>query len=310
MAAKSYLIRIEPENEIKFIGPFVNTISTTLKVTNITDRKVFFKIKTTAPRSYCVRPNNGLVSPNEASTVQVMLQPFEYNVDDKDRMKHKFMVQSRYAPDEATVADSDNAFKDLQAGVEIFDARLKCVFEIPAKSDDHISSTNDTSVTSPEKQPSQEPIVSSVGVSSLGRGGSTEVDSTKIAVEIDTLRRRNTSLLEENAKLKKSTYENRARVSQTQKPASTFSLLNILLALMILMDESSSNLVDIPADGYVKLKGSQLKDLIESLHKCPSVSKGKPGDRFVIKKRNVKSIDVQCMDCDMEAEIPIGSENS
>ena len=236
MASKPSLIRIEPENEIKFKGPFTSTISTTLKVTNITDRKVFFKIKTTAPRSYCVRPNNGMVDPNDTGTVQVMLQPFEYSPNDKDRMKHKFMVQSRYAPDDATNADSDNAFKSVEEGVDIFDARLKCVFEVPPKSEEDISSTNDASLSPqiPEKIPSQEAIVSSVGTGPPKRASPPEGDPS-IRLEIDTLRKRNTSLLEENTKLKRSTMESGLRASQSQKSPKTFSLLNILLALMILV---------------------------------------------------------------------------
>lgn len=237
MASKAYLIRIEPENEIRFTGPFTNTITTTLKVTNITDRKVFFKIKTTAPRSYCVRPNNGLVEPNETGTVQVMLQPFEYNPNDKDRMKHKFMVQSRYAPDDATTADSDNAFKTSLDGVDVFDARLKCVFEVPSRTEESISSTNEGSLSLPvsEKKPSQEPVVSSaVGSVPVQRPSPPEPD-VRSRTEIETLRKRNTSLLEENTKLKKVTQENTPRPSHVQKPSKTFSLLNILLALMILV---------------------------------------------------------------------------
>ena len=237
MASKAYLIRIEPENEIRFTGPFTNTITTTLRVTNITDKKVFFKIKTTAPRSYCVRPNNGLVEPNETGTVQVMLQPFEYNANDKDRMKHKFMVQSRYAPEDATIADSDNAFKAVVEGVEVFDARLKCVFEVPARTEESISSTNEGSLPLPvsEKKPSQEPVVSSVAGSLPVQRTSPSEPDARNRTEIDTLRKRNTSLLEENTKLKKVSTEYAARPSKAQKPAKTFSLLNILLALMILV---------------------------------------------------------------------------
>ena len=236
MASKASLILIEPDNEIKFIGPFTNTISTTLRVTNVTDRKVFFKIKTTAPRSYCVRPNNGMVEPNDTGIVQVMLQPFDYSPNDKDRMKHKFMVQSRYAPDDATTADSDNAFKSVEEGVDIHDARLKCVFEVPPKLEEDISSTNFLSMSPliPEKKVNQEALVSSAGAGPPQRASPPEGDPTA-RLEIDTLRKRNTSLLEENAKLKKSTQQSGMLASHSQKAPKIFSLLNILLALMILV---------------------------------------------------------------------------
>ena len=49
---------------------------------------IAFKIKTTAPKRYCVRPNVGLLKPGETSDVKVLLQPGETDE------KHKFQVQS------------------------------------------------------------------------------------------------------------------------------------------------------------------------------------------------------------------------
>lgn len=42
-------------------GPFTDVVTTTLKLANPTDRNVCFKVKTTAPRRYCVRPNSGVI---------------------------------------------------------------------------------------------------------------------------------------------------------------------------------------------------------------------------------------------------------
>lgn len=42
-------------------GPFTDVVTATLKLTNPTDRNVCFKVKTTAPRRYCVRPNSGII---------------------------------------------------------------------------------------------------------------------------------------------------------------------------------------------------------------------------------------------------------
>ena len=49
---------------------------------------VAFKIKTTAPKRYCVRPNSGLLAPDDIMDVKVMLQPG--GTDEK----HKFQVQT------------------------------------------------------------------------------------------------------------------------------------------------------------------------------------------------------------------------
>lgn len=95
---------------------------------NPTDQTILFKIKTTAPKRYCVRPNSGVLEAHSSLEVSskslliiiysqpialqlaliefiapniyiisVCLQPFEFDPNEKHR--HKFMVQSVVAPD-------------------------------------------------------------------------------------------------------------------------------------------------------------------------------------------------------------------
>ncbi|OQR66140.1 vesicle-associated membrane protein/synaptobrevin-binding protein-like, partial [Tropilaelaps mercedesae] len=78
-------------------GPFTDVSMAILQLTNPSDKRVCFKVKTTAPKRYCVRPNCGVIEPHQCMAVHVMLQPFEY--DPSERNKHKFMVQSMIAPD-------------------------------------------------------------------------------------------------------------------------------------------------------------------------------------------------------------------
>lgn len=46
-----------------------------LTLSNPTDQRVAFKVKTTAPKKYCVKPSNGFVEPNSTRDVQVVMQP-------------------------------------------------------------------------------------------------------------------------------------------------------------------------------------------------------------------------------------------
>lgn len=46
----------------------------TLTLQNPTGDRVAFKVKTTSPKKYCVRPSNGFVEPNSSKDVQVILQ--------------------------------------------------------------------------------------------------------------------------------------------------------------------------------------------------------------------------------------------
>ncbi|KTF87733.1 hypothetical protein cypCar_00047027, partial [Cyprinus carpio] len=93
--------------------PFTDVVTANLKLKNPSERKVCFKVKTTAPRRYCVRPNSGIIDPGAAVIISVMLQPFEY--DPNEKSKHKFMVQTIFAPAAATdteaLNDADSASK-------------------------------------------------------------------------------------------------------------------------------------------------------------------------------------------------------
>lgn len=119
---------IDPPGELRFIGPFTSPVITTLKLTNPSDETILFKIKTTAPKRYCVRPNFGCVAPNDSVSVEICLQPF--NFDPFEKNKHKFMVQSIVSPSNERPQDPNKYWKELPPE-HFMDAKLKCVFEIP-----------------------------------------------------------------------------------------------------------------------------------------------------------------------------------
>jgi hypothetical protein len=86
------------KNNDWLLGPFNDVVTSYLKLSNPSERRVCFKVKTTAPKRYCVRPNNGLIEPLGSTTIAVMLQPIDFdNLNDKN--KHKFMVQTLFAPE-------------------------------------------------------------------------------------------------------------------------------------------------------------------------------------------------------------------
>ncbi|XP_055737711.1 vesicle-associated membrane protein-associated protein A-like isoform X2 [Salvelinus fontinalis] len=115
---------------VVWASPFTDVVTTNLKLKNPSDRKVCFKVKTTAPRRYCVRPNSGMIEPGATVTVSVMLQPFDY--DPNEKSKHKFMVQTIFAPSTAT--DMDAVWKDATPD-DFMDSKLRCVFELPTDND-------------------------------------------------------------------------------------------------------------------------------------------------------------------------------
>jgi len=51
-------------------GPFTQHVKEILSVRNPNNLPVAFKVKTTAPKQYCVRPNSGRIDPGESVDVQ------------------------------------------------------------------------------------------------------------------------------------------------------------------------------------------------------------------------------------------------
>jgi hypothetical protein len=85
-------LELIPNGDLVFKGPFNVVSTTTLKLSNSGNERLAYKIKTTAPKRYCVKPNSGFLEPHNTANIQVMLQPHTAGQQD-DRTKHKFMVQ-------------------------------------------------------------------------------------------------------------------------------------------------------------------------------------------------------------------------
>lgn len=146
------ILKIEPENELVFHGPFKDVVTTILKLKNPSDQKVLFKVKTTAPKRYCVRPNCGIIEPDDSVNVAVMLQPFDYK-DPTENRRHKFLVQSAIPTEEILPSDVEALWKNLPDKYPVMDSKLKCVFELPStgadaqKDIENIPSSTDEGVT-------------------------------------------------------------------------------------------------------------------------------------------------------------------
>uniref|UniRef100_A0A8C7GL62 Vesicle-associated membrane protein-associated protein A n=2 Tax=Oncorhynchus TaxID=8016 RepID=A0A8C7GL62_ONCKI len=155
MSKLEQIIVIEPPYDLKFKGPFTDVVTTNLKLKNPSDRKVCFKVKTTAPRRYCVRPNSGMIESGATVTVSVMLQPFDY--DPNEKSKHKFMVQTIFAPSTAT--DMDAVWKDATPD-DFMDSKLRCVFELPTDNDKMVDNIVSSSGATMSKQHSSSSLPS------------------------------------------------------------------------------------------------------------------------------------------------------
>ncbi|EHH27579.1 hypothetical protein EGK_17813 [Macaca mulatta] len=125
MAKHEQILVLDLPTDLKFKGPFTDVVTINLKLRNPSDRKVCFKLKTTAPHRYCVRPNSGIIDPGSTVTVSVMLQPFDY--DPNEKSKHKI-----FAP--LNTSDMEVVWKEAKPD-ELMDSKLRCVFEMPNEND-------------------------------------------------------------------------------------------------------------------------------------------------------------------------------
>ncbi|XP_043193259.1 vesicle-associated membrane protein-associated protein B-like [Amphibalanus amphitrite] len=129
MAATSDSFLVIDPAQLRFKGPFKDEVSSSsLKITNTSDKKVTFKVKTTAPKRYCVRPNQGVLNAGASTNIAVMLQPFNY--DPAEKNKHKFMVQTMFLPDGDT-GDLESLWKNASPEQVMTSSKMRCVFELP-----------------------------------------------------------------------------------------------------------------------------------------------------------------------------------
>uniref|UniRef100_A0A1L8DWA6 Putative vesicle-associated membrane protein-associated protein n=1 Tax=Nyssomyia neivai TaxID=330878 RepID=A0A1L8DWA6_9DIPT len=198
---KDQMLLIEPQNELKFRGPFNTHVTSRMRLTNPTDKVILYKIKTTAPKKYCVRPNGGILSPQKSTEVSIVLQPFIFDPNEKNR--HKFMVQSAIAPPGAEqYASVEQMWKEINQG-ELMDSKLRCVFEVTA---DGAPQTGNTVTSSADEQMTAYSAADSSPFKP-GAGGDdpatiTASDTAKATAELRQLREEESQLRQENLMLK------------------------------------------------------------------------------------------------------------
>ncbi|KAJ3331011.1 phosphatidylinositol-binding protein scs2 [Blyttiomyces sp. JEL0837] len=108
-------IALEPDRDLEFRRPFNATVKQTLVVSNVHPTEpIAFKVKTTAPKQYCVRPNSGRIAPGGATEVQVLLQAMKEDPPLDFKCKDKFLIQSMKISSDVMGLDGDDLTNRLQ----------------------------------------------------------------------------------------------------------------------------------------------------------------------------------------------------
>lgn len=123
------ILSVQP-GDLKFPFELRRQISCSLQLLNTTENYVAFKVKTTSPKKYCVRPNTGIVLPHGSCDVTVTMQAQREAPPDL-QCKDKFLVQSVIAQEDA---EQKNVSLDLfskESGKEVFETKLRVVYVSP-----------------------------------------------------------------------------------------------------------------------------------------------------------------------------------
>ncbi|XP_074317296.1 vesicle-associated protein 2-1-like isoform X1 [Silene latifolia] len=138
-----HLISVQPE-DLKFVFELEKQTFCDLKVTNNTDQNVAFKVKTTSPKKYFVRPNTGVIHPWDSCVIRVTLQAQrEYPPD--MQCKDKFLLQSTIVSPNSEVDELPQDTFNKDNGRTVEECKLKVVYASPHSSQ---YNTDDDSINS------------------------------------------------------------------------------------------------------------------------------------------------------------------
>ncbi|KAJ1280166.1 hypothetical protein BS78_04G210700 [Paspalum vaginatum] len=124
------LLGIDP-TELRFPFELNKQISCTLQLTNKTNKQVAFKVKTTSPKKYCVRPNNGIVAPRSKADVVVTMQAQREAPPDM-HCKDKFLLQSAIVASDIMPKDVTGDMFTKESGNVVDEVKLKVVYVTPS----------------------------------------------------------------------------------------------------------------------------------------------------------------------------------
>ncbi|XP_051132532.1 vesicle-associated protein 1-1-like [Andrographis paniculata] len=123
------LLQIEPL-ELQFPFELKKQISCSMRLTNNSDNHVAFKVKTTNPKKYCVRPNTGVVAPHSTCEVIVTMQAQKEAPPDM-QCRDKFLLQSVVVSSGISPKDITPELFTKELGKQVDECKLKVAYVPP-----------------------------------------------------------------------------------------------------------------------------------------------------------------------------------
>ena len=126
-------VEISPSAQLGFPRPLTQVVKRSLFLTNSNSQPVAFKVKTTAPKQYCVRPNSGRLEAGERVEVQVLLQPLKEEPPMSAKCRDKFLIQSAIiTPEKETIPIADFWVQQETQKDAIAEHKIRCVYLPPS----------------------------------------------------------------------------------------------------------------------------------------------------------------------------------
>lgn len=119
------LVEIHPR-ELQFTFEVKKQSSCVVHLINKSNEYVAFKVKTTSPKRYCVRPNTGVILPRKTCEFTVTMQALRTAPPDM-QLKDKFLVQTTVVPYGTSDEELVPAFFSKDTGRYIEESKLRVV---------------------------------------------------------------------------------------------------------------------------------------------------------------------------------------
>lgn len=159
--------------ELKFRFQLGKNIPTTISLHNPTSERFGFKVKTTSPKKYCVRPSSGFIDPKSTKDVEIIMQLQKEYPPDLGNCRDKFLVQSVISPDGAEVTSE---MFDKSKNKDVRESKLRVHLEGPPAPPSPI----------PENSSEEEPLLAKEkGNSDRHQAASLASDPKQLVDELD-----------------------------------------------------------------------------------------------------------------------------
>ncbi|KAG2442292.1 hypothetical protein HXX76_002378 [Chlamydomonas incerta] len=239
-------VEVSP-SDLRFRFQLNKQLLATITVNNPNGQRVAFKIKTTAPKKYVVRPSSGVVEPRSNQSVQVIMQAQKEYAPEFANCKDKFMVQTTVLGETEQI-EKDTFNKDVRKDLKEY--RLRVTIEGPAAPPSPVPEANEAddegvarsaAPIAAAASASDVPVVSGEGTSdvrlrtTLDSLTAATSENQQLKVQVERLQRERDDLRRQMDTIQLSGVKAPAggAAQPASKPSSALTLVYVLLAAIL-----------------------------------------------------------------------------